>query len=104
MSYFSDHYPFYVPPYISGTEKVKITTTKATTMTETEQRIKMRFAFAMSSFGRMFMPNKITYEMRELCNEWSKIEEQPPIFGDLYQVDRYFLELWKKRNESQEIY
>jgi len=37
--------------------------------------------------------------MRDLCNEWSQIEEQPPQ-GDLYQVDRYFLELWKKRNEK----
>ncbi|AOV60038.1 hypothetical protein P29A0810_102 [Synechococcus phage S-CAM8] len=32
--------------------------------------------------------------MRDLCNEWSQIEEQPPQ-GDLYLVDRYFLELWK---------
>jgi len=102
MFYFSEHYHFYVPPYISGTEKVKITSMKVTNMTEMEQRIRMRFAFAMSSFGRMFTPPKITHEMRELCDEWSKIEEQPPIFGDLYQVDRYFLELWKKRNESQE--
>ena len=99
MSYFSDHYPFYVPPFISGTEKVKISTMKVTNMTETEQRIKMRHAFAMSSFARMFTPNKIIYEMRALCREWSQNEEQPPI-GDLYQADRYFLELWKKRNEN----
>ena len=59
-----------------------------------EQRIKMRYAFAMSSFGRMFLPHGITPEMRSLCNEWSKIEEQPPQ-SDLYNVDRYFLELWK---------
>ena len=60
-----------------------------------EQRIRMRYAFAMSSFGRMFKPSGISQEMRSLCNEWSKIEEQPPQ-GDLYLVDRYFLELWKK--------
>ena len=95
MSYFSDHYPLYVPPFITGTEKVKITITKLTPTQEMEQRIRMRFAFAMSSFGRMFKPSGISQEMRELCNEWSKIEEQPPT-GDLYQVDRYFLELWKK--------
>ena len=100
MSYFSDHYPLYVPPYITGTEKVKITITKLTPTQEMEQRIRMRFAFAMSSFGRMFKPSGISQEMRELCNEWSQIEEQPPI-GDLYQVDRYFLELWKKRNETR---
>jgi hypothetical protein len=99
MSYFSDHYPLYVPPFISGTEEVKITIMKPTPTQEMEQRIRMRFAFAMSSFGRMFRPNHITMEMRSLCNEWSKIEEQPPR-GDLYHVDRYFLELWKKRNES----
>ena len=95
MSYFLDHYPLYVPPFISGTEKVKITITKQTPTQEMEQRIRMRYAFAMSSFGRMFKPSGISQEMRELCNQWSQIEEQPPI-GDLYQVDRYFLELWKK--------
>ena len=78
-----------------------MSTMKATNMTEMEQRIKMRYAFAMSSFARMFTPNKLTYEMRKLCQEWSKIEEQPPR-KDLYQVDRYFLELWKRRNELKE--
>jgi len=101
MSYHLEHYPFYVPPHISGTEEVKITIKKLTPAEEMEQRIKMRYAFAMSSFGRMFNPHGITLEMRELCNQWSKIEEQPPI-GDLYLVDRYFLELWKKRNEPKE--
>jgi hypothetical protein len=98
MSYFSDHYPLYVPPHISGTEKVKITIMKLTPTEEMEQRIRMRFAFAMSSFGRMFTPSKITFEMRALCNEWSKIEEQPPQ-GDLYKVDRYFADLWRNRHE-----
>ena len=65
-----------------------------------EQRIKMRRAFAMSAFSRMFTPNKITHEMRDLCNKWSKIEDQPPL-GDLYLVDRYFLEFWKERNETR---
>jgi hypothetical protein len=101
MSYFSEQYPFYVPPHISGTERVKITIMKLTPTQEMDQRIRMRFAFAMSSFGRMFTPEGIVPEMRRLCDEWSKIEEQPPQ-GDLYQVDRYFLELWKKRNEPQE--
>ena len=95
MSYSGERYPFYVPPSISGTEKVKISTMKVTNMTEMEQRIKMRHAFAMSSFGRMFTPNRITCEMRILCEEWSEnIDESPPT-KDLYQVDRYFLELWK---------
>jgi hypothetical protein len=94
MSYFSDHYPLYVPPHISGTEKVKMSTMRVTNMTEMEQRIKMRYAFAMSSFARMFTPNRMTCEMRSLCKEWSEIDDQPPT-GDLYKVDRYFLELWK---------
>ena len=94
MSYFSGHYPLYVPPSISGTERVRMSIMKPTPTQEMEQRIRMRFAFAMSSFGRMFRPDHISLEMRDLCNEWSKIEEQPPI-GDLYLVDRYFLELWK---------
>ena len=94
MSYFSDHYPLYVPPFISGTERVKMSITRVTNMTEMEQRIKMRYAFAMSSFCRMFRPNHITMDMRALCKEWSEINDQPPT-GDLYKVDRYFLELWK---------
>lgn len=97
MSYSGEQYHFYVPPFISGTEKVKMSTTKVTNMTEMEQRIKMRYAFAMSSFGRMFRPNNIVCEMRALCREWSEnIDEIPPA-KDLYQVDRYFLELWKTR-------
>ena len=35
MSYFGQQYPLYYPQYISGYEKVKMTTTIATTMTET---------------------------------------------------------------------
>ena len=99
MSYFSDHYPLYVPPSISGYEEVRITIMKPTPTQEMEQRTRMRFAFAMSSFGRMFKPSGISQEMRQLCNQWSQIEEQPPT-GDLYSVDRYFLDLWKNRNES----
>ena len=73
---------------------------KVTNMTEMEQRIKMRHAFAMSSFGRMFTPNRITYDMRKLCEEWSKnINEIPPT-QDLYKVDRYFLELWKNNKDE----
>jgi len=96
MSYFSEHYPLYVPPHISGTEEVKITIMKLTPTEEMEQRIRMRFAFAMSSFGRMFQPHGICIEMRQLCDNWSKGDEQPPQ-GDLYLVDRYFLDLWKNR-------
>jgi len=103
MSYFSDHYPLYVPPHISGTEKVRITIMKPTPTQEMEQRIRMRFAFAMSSFGRMFRPDHISIEMRALCNEWSKdVDEVPPYKSDLYQVDRYFLQLWRNRNEFGE--
>mgnify|MGYP005619995555 FL=1 len=101
MSYFSDHYRSYVPPHISGTERVRITIMKPTHTQEMEQRIRMRYAFAMSSFGRMFTPSKISFDMRALCNEWSQLEDQPPT-GDLYQVDRYFLDIWKTRNEYQE--
>jgi len=36
MSYFGEHYRLYVPPSISGYEKVKITTTTQTTMMEME--------------------------------------------------------------------
>ena len=97
MSYCGERYPFYVPPFILGIEKVKMSTMKVTNMTEMEQRIRMRYAFAMSSFGRMFTPNRITSDMRLFSVEWSEnIDEIPPA-KDLYQVDRYFLELWKNR-------
>ena len=66
-------------------------------MTEIEQRIKMRHAFAMLSFARFFTPNRITYDMRTFCKEWSEDTEVQPPLGDLYKVDRYFLELWKTR-------
>ena len=73
---------------------------KPTPTQEMEQRIRMRFAFSMSSFGRMFTPNRITHEMRSLCREWSdNVNIQPPK-GDLYKVDRYFLELWKTYMED----
>ena len=102
MSYFLDHYPLYVPPFILGTEKVKITIMKPTPTQEMEQRIRMRFAFAMSSFGRMFQPSGITHEMRELCNQWSQNTDEDPPRADLYQVDRYFLELWKNKNKYEQ--
>ena len=71
---------------------------KATNTTEMEQRIRMRFAFAMSSFGRMFTPSNISPEMRSLCKDWSEdVVKDLPIMSDLYEVDRYFLELWKNR-------
>ena len=102
MSYFLDHYPLYVPPSISGYEKVRITIMKPTPTQEMEQRIRMRFAFAMSSFGRMFRPDRITLEMRDICREWSEdIDTITPSRSNLYEVDRYFLELWKNRYESE---
>tara|TARA_Y100000994_G_C15702757_1_gene445864 strand:+ start:533 stop:1975 length:1443 start_codon:yes stop_codon:yes gene_type:complete len=41
MSYFGEQYPFYVPPYISGTEEVKMITTKRKNTTEMEQHTKI---------------------------------------------------------------
>ena len=38
MSYFGQQYPLYYPRFISGYEKVKITTMTQTTMTEMERR------------------------------------------------------------------
>ena len=91
MSYSGEQYPFYVPPFISGTEKVKMSTMKVTNMTEMEQRIKMRYAFAMSSFGRMFRPNNIICEMRELCREWSENIDEIPPGKDLYPIKPGYL-------------
>ncbi len=65
-----------------------------------EHRTRMRYGFAMSSFGRMFSPHGITPEMRTLCKEWSKNIDIQPHRGDLYSVDRYFLELWKLKSQQ----
>ena len=96
-------YPLYYPQYISGYERVRITTTTPTTIMETEQHIRKRFAFAMSSFGRLFDPPRITNEMRLMCKKWSEDTENPtPMHNDLYGVDRYFLDMWKNRFKEEE--
>ena len=87
-------YPLYYPQYITGYERVRITFMTQKTMTETEQRIKLRYAFALSSFGRSFRPEGIVYEMRRLCRLWSEGVEEIPTSWDLQKVDRYFLNLW----------
>ena len=79
-----------------------MSTMKVTNMTEMEQRIRMRYAFAMSSYGRMFTPAGITQEVRMLCKKWSESDEQIPISLNLHQVDYYFAQKWRKRNESEE--
>jgi hypothetical protein len=97
MSYFSDHYPLYVPPHISGTEKVRITIMKPTPTEEMEQRIKMRYAFAMSSFSRMYGVNRVnsTKEIVKFCRKWSETEEQINPLCTLTEVDFYFRDLWQ---------
>jgi len=97
MSYFSDHYPLYVPPHISGTEKVRITIMKPTPTQEMEQRINMRYAFAMSSFSRMYGVNRVnsTKEIDKFCTKWSETEEQINPLCTLTEVDFYFRDLWQ---------
>jgi hypothetical protein len=64
-------------------------------------QVRVRYAFAMSSFARMFGPYGIDLEMRSLCKSWSEdIDRSFAPISDLYQVDRYFLELWKKRYDD----
>ena len=65
MFYFGSQSHGYVPPSISGTEKVKMSTMKVTNMTETEQRIKMRHAFAMSSLVKRNFNNFLLCKARE---------------------------------------
>ena len=56
---------------------------------------KMRYAFAMSSFGRMFRPDGITYQMNLFCKEWAEGDEKVPTEWTLDQVDQFFLEHWR---------
>ena len=94
----SSQYPLYYPPYISGFEEVKISIMTPTNTMETEQLIKARYAFAMSSFGRMFRPPGITKAMMEMCQEWAEDLETPtPMHENLDGVDKYFLDMWKAR-------
>ena len=95
MSLESWQYPLYWPQYITGYEPIRMTIMSQTSMTETEQRIKTRYAFALSSFGRSFRPNGITFEMRRLCRLWSEGMEEIPSSWPLQKVDSYFLNLWK---------
>jgi len=65
-------------------------------MSDDRHVINDRFAFAMSSFGRMFRPPGITNEMRLMCKNWAEdIERLTPMHDDLDGVDEYFLEMWK---------
>jgi hypothetical protein len=94
MSYFSEHYPFYVPPHISGIEKVRITIMKPTPTQEMEQRINMRYAFAMSSFARMHGVRNAqsNHSIHRFCVLWSESNLTPPL-GNLTTVDFYFRDL-----------
>ena len=67
------------------------------TMTEMEQRIEMRYAFAMSSFSRMYGVNRVnsTKEIVKFCRKWSETEEQINPLCTLTEVDFYFRDLWQ---------
>jgi len=94
MSYFTDHYPLYVPPHISGTEKVKMSITKATSTMEMEQHTKSKYNFAMSSFARMYGVRGIQSNntIHRFCVLWSESNLVPPL-GNLTTVDFYFKDL-----------
>ena len=94
MSYFSEHYPFYVPPHISGTERVKMSIMKVTNTMEMEPHIKLRYHFAMSSFARMHGVRSIqsNHSIHRFCVLWSESNLTPPL-GNLPTVDFYFRDL-----------
>ena len=72
---------------------MKIIIKDSTDIKKMEHHIKMRYAFAMSSFGRMFQPHCISQQMKLFCKEWSENIEEIPPKKDLYQVDRYFFRI-----------
>ena len=57
-----------------------------------EKKYKGRFAFAMSSFARMYGPRGITSKMSSLCDRWAKNDIQPPT-RSLTKVDFYFRDI-----------
>ena len=59
-----------------------------------EKKYKTRFAFAMSSFARMYGPKGITNEMTKICKDWATTNNEPPT-GSLTKVDFYFRDVWK---------
>lgn len=63
---------------------------------EMEPHIKQRYHFAASSFSRMYGPDKVTSEMMPFCYQWALTEEIAPL-DCLYNVDRYFKELWNHK-------
>ena len=70
---------------------------KVTSMAEMEQRIEMRYSFAMSSFSRMYGVNCVnsTKEIDRFCTKWSETEEQINPLCTLTEVDFYFRDLWQ---------
>jgi len=94
MSYCGEQYPFYVPPSILGIEKVKMSTMRATNMTEMEPHIKLKYNFAMSSFARMYGVRNIqsNNSIHRFCVLWSESNLIPPL-GNLTAVDFYFKDL-----------
>jgi|TARA_B100001059_G_scaffold192700_1_gene196273 hypothetical protein len=58
-----------------------------------EKKYKERFAFAMSSFARMYGPKGITNEMTKICKDWATTNNEPPL-GSLTKVDFYFRDVW----------
>ena len=71
--------------------------TKVTNMTEMEQRIKIRYEFAMSAFSRMYGVSRVKSkpDISKFCKKWSETEDQNPPSGTLTEVNFYFKDLWE---------
>ena len=90
-------YPLWYPQYISGYERVRITTTTQMTMMEMEPLTRQQFHFAASSFSRIYGVSHVSSDMIDFCYDWAFTEEKAPL-DCLNHVDRYFRQLW---TESQ---
>ena len=60
-----------------------------------EHQIKMRYAFAMTAFSRMFGPKTVnaSVDIHRFCHKWSESDEKTPE-GTLVNINFYFKDRW----------
>ena len=63
------------------------------TIREMAPHTRQKFHFAWSSFSRMYGVNHVSSDMIDFCYDWATKDRIAPL-DCLYNVDRYFRELW----------
>ena len=64
---------------------------------EMDSHIKQRYHFALSAFSRMYGVNKIDFNMKQFCEEWSHWEVNAPLDNTIDQYFYYEYKNWRGR-------